>query len=142
MKKTHFKDTIGKIVLSLLLLFLGETIFNYGLYWPLLFSLVMITRRTYYFAFLLGTLVSSLTSSSLGLASLTLVAGLFIFERLWRGLGGRMWLTGLVVFGFSFLTDRILGLSWSVFEGVVNVALVVLLWKLEFFSDEIHLSHR
>lgn len=142
MKKTHFKDTIGKIVLSLLLLFLGESIFNYGLYWPLLFSLVMITRKTYYFVFILGVLVSSLTSSSLGLASLILVSGLFIFERLRVSLGNRLWLTGLVAFGFSFLTDRILGLSWGWFEGALNVALVVLLWKLEFFGDEIHLSHR
>jgi|CXWL01.1.fsa_nt_gi hypothetical protein len=142
MKKTHFKDTIGKIVLSLLLLFLGEGLFNYGLYWPVLFSLVIITRKTYYFTFIFGILVSSLTSSSLGLASLTLVAGLFVFERLWSSLGGRLWLVVLVAFGLSFLTDRILGLSWIVFEGMVNIALVVLLWKLEFFSDEIHLSHR
>ena len=142
MRKTHYKDTIGKIIISLVLLFVGEGLFNFGLYWPILLSLVLVTRRTYFYALVFGLLLSSVTSTDLGLASLLLVVGLFIFERLRVGLGNNMWLTGLLVFGYSFLTDLILGLSWGVVEGVVNLSLFLLLWRLDFFGDEIHLQGR
>ncbi len=142
MKKTHFKDTIGKMILCLVLLFVGESLFSFGLYWPVILGLVLVTRRAYFFALFFGLIVSSVTATSLGLASLFLVVGLFIFERLGIWLGNNMWLTGLLVVGFSFLTDLVLGLSWGVTEGAANLILLLLLWKLDFFGDEIHLNGR
>src|SRR3989339_621336 len=102
MRKTQTKNTTGKIVLSFILLFLGEGLFAMSLFWPVLFSLVVGSpKKTYWLGFLLGLIFSVMTGTALGLASLVIVAGLFIFER-WRGvLGNNVWLTGLAAVAFG-----------------------------------------
>jgi len=86
--------------------------------------------------------LSLMTGTALGLASLVIVAGLFIFER-WRGwLGDNVWLTGLAAVAFGFIGDRILGLSWSAAEGLINFGLTWLLMRLGYFADEIQLTSR
>ena len=113
-----------------------------NLFWPVLFSLITMTKKTYWLGFWLGLILSLMTGTALGLASLAIVAGLFIFER-WRGwLGDNVWLTGLAVVAFGFIGDRILGLSWSAAEGLINFGLTWLLVRLGYFADEIQLTSR
>lgn len=140
MTKTHFKDIIGKVGLCFLLLLLGEGLFGFGLFWPVLLALVIRTRQTYYWGFLLGLVLSLMTATSLGLASLVISGGLFIFER-WRGvLRDNIWLMGLVAATFGFAGDKILGLPWSLFEGVTVLGLTYLIWRFDYFADEVALS--
>lgn len=113
-----------------------------GLFWPVLFSLVLTTKKTYWLGFLLGLILSVMTGTALGLASLIIVCGLFIFQR-WRGvLRDNVWLSGLAAVALGLIADRILGLSWSVAEGLTNFGLTWLLWKLDYFADEVHLTSR
>ena len=142
MRKTQTKNITGRIVLSFVLLFLGEGLFAMSLFWPVLFSLVGLTKKTYWLGFLLGLIFSVMTGTALGLASLVIVGGLFIFER-WRGvLGDNVWLTGLAAVAFGFTADRILGLSWGPVEGLTNFVLTWFLMRLGYFADEIHLTSR
>ena len=142
MRKTQTKNITGKIVLSFSLLFLGEGLLAMNLFWPVLFSLITMTKKTYWLGFWLGLILSLMTGTALGLASLAIVAGLFIFER-WRGwLGDNVWLTGLAVVAFGFIGDRILGLSWSAAEGLINFGLTWLLVRLGYFADEVQLTSR
>ena len=142
MRKTQTKNITGRIVLSFVLLFLGEGLFAMSLFWPVLFSLVGLTKKTYWLGFLLGLIFSVMTGTALGLASLVIVGGLFIFER-WRGvLGDNVWLTGLAAVAFGFTADRILGLSWGSVEGLTNFGLTWFLMRLGYFADEIHLTSR
>ena len=141
MRKTQTKDTIGKIVLSLALLLIGEGFFGFGLFWPVLFSLVLTTKKTYWLGFFIGLILSVMTGTALGLASLVIVSGLFIFERWrWGVLRDNVWLSGLAAVVFGFIVDRILGLSWGVAEGLINFGLTWLLWKLDYFADGVHLT--
>ena len=142
MRKTQSKDTIGKVFLCALLLLLGEGLFGISLFWPVILSLIVTTRKTYYLGFVLGLVLSVMTGTYLGLASLLIVGGLFIFER-WRGvLGDNVWLTGLVAVLFGLVVDFALGLSWSLIEGIFNFGLTFLIWKLGYFADEVHLTGR
>lgn len=142
MRKTQTKNSIGKIILSFILLLLGEGLLGMSLFWPVLFSLVLLTKKTYWLGFLLGLILSVMTGTALGLASLIIVGGLFIFQR-WRGvLRDNVWLSGLAAAALGLIADRILGLSWSVLEGLVNFGLTWLLWKLDYFADEVHLTSR
>ncbi len=113
-----------------------------NLFWPVLFSLVRLTKKTYWLGFGLGLVLSVMTGTALGLASLVIVAGLFIFER-WRGrLRDNVWLTGLAAVAFGFIGDKILGLSWGPVEGLTNFGLTWLLVRLDYFADEVHLTSR
>ena len=113
-----------------------------SLFWPVLFSLLGLTKKTYWLGFLLGLVLSLMTGTALGLASLVIVVGLFIFER-WRGvLGNNVWLTGLAAVAFGFIGDRILGLSWGLVEGLTNFGLTWLLARLGYFADEVQLTSR
>lgn len=142
MRKTQSKDTIGKVILCSLLLLLGEGLFGLSLFWPVILVLVVTTRRTYFFGLLLGLALSVMTGTTLGLASLLIVGGLFVFER-WRGaLRDNVWLTGLVAVLFAGSVDLILGLSWSLLDGLLNFGLTYLIWKLGYFADEVHLTGR
>lgn len=140
MRKTHFKDTIGKVGLCFGLLLLGEGLFGFGLFWPVLLALIVATRQTYYWGFLLGLLLSVMSATPLGLASLIITGGLFIFERcryFWRD---NVWLTGLAAVMFGLAGDKILGLSWSLFEGFLVLGLTYVIWRFDYFSDEVALS--
>lgn len=140
MRKSQTKNTTGKIILSVVFLFLGEGLFSLGLYWPFLLSLFISSGGRYGFAFLFGVLVSLVTATSLGLASLILVVGLFVFSRLRVVTPNNFWLAagGAVVLGL--VTDKVLSLSWSVYEAFANLALVFLLSRLGYFDDDLRLS--
>lgn len=140
MKKTQTKDTTGKIILSLLLLFLGEGLFSFNLYWPVLFSLVFISKKTYWYSFFFGALVSIVTSTSLGLMSLLIVIGLFVFGRIRERVRSNFLLIALVVVLFNFAGDKLAGLNWSFSEGLANFGLTYLLFKLDFFNDDLRLA--
>lgn len=117
MKKTLTKDTTAKIILSLVLLFLGEGLFSFGLYWPVILSLGLVSKRGYWYGFIFGILVSAVTRSTLGFASLLLVMGMFLFGRLRERIRANVWLTSLVAVLFNLVADKLMGLSWTVFEG-------------------------
>lgn len=140
MSKTHLKDTTGKIVLGGLALLLGETLLGYGLFWPFLLALMLKTRRTYLVGFMAGLMLSVMTATALGLASLVIVACLFIFERGVGWLLGNVWSMGLVAVVFGLGLDLVLGLPWSALEGLTVALVTMLLWKLGYFADEVHLS--
>ncbi len=142
MKKTQTKDTTGKIILSLLLLFLGEGLFSFNLYWPVLFSLVYISKKTYWYGFFFGILVSVVSLTPLGLMSLLIVAGLFIFGRIREQVRSNFLLIALAAVIFNLVSDKLSGLSWSVSEGLANFVLTWLLFKLDFFNDDLHLANR
>lgn len=117
MKRTQTKDTTAKIILSLALLFLGEGLFSFGLYWPVIMSLGLVSKRGYWYGFVFGILVSAVTRSPLGLASLLIVMALFIFGRLRERVRANVWLIGLMAVLFNLVADKAMGLSWSLFEG-------------------------
>ncbi len=142
MKKTQTKDTIAKIILSLVLLFLGEGLFGFGLYWPVIMSVGLVSKRGYWYGFVLGILVSGVTRSSLGLASLLIVSSLFLFGRLRERVRENVGLIGLVAVGFNLAADKTMGLSWSVFEGAAVFLTTLLFFRLDFFDDDLHLSNR
>lgn len=142
MKKTQTKDTTGKIILSLFLLFLGEGLFSYGWYWPMIMSLGLASKRAYWYGFFFGILVSGVTRTSLGLASLLIVIALFLFGRLREKVRANVWLIGLVAILFNLVADKLLGLSWTVFEGATGFLLTLLLFRLDFFNDDLRLSNR
>ncbi|MFZ2201779.1 MAG: hypothetical protein WAV56_00085 [Microgenomates group bacterium] len=142
MRKTQTKNSIGKVVLSLGLLLLGEGLFGFGLFWPVMFSLVLVSKRTYWLGFFLGVILAVMTGTALGLASLVIICGLFVFER-WRGvLRDNIWLTGLAAVLLGLVSDRILGLSWGWVEGLANFGLTWFLWRLDYFAEEVHLTSR
>lgn len=142
MKKTQTKDTIAKMILSLVLLFLGEGLFSFGLYWPVIMSLGLVSKRGYWYGFIFGILASAVTRTPLGLASLLIVMGLFLFGRLRERFRDNVGLVGLVVVVFGLVTDKVMGLSWSVLEGGAVFLVTLLLFRLDFFSDDLHLSNR
>src|SRR3989344_1052769 len=126
MRKTQTKNSTGKIVLSFILLFLGEGLFAMSLFWPVLFSLLGLTKKTYWLGFLLGLILSLMTGTALGLASLVIVVCLFIFERRRVFLGHNVWLTGLAAVAVGFIAYKNLGLSWGIVEGMTNFGLTLL----------------
>lgn len=140
MKKTQTKDTTGKIILSLFLLFLGEGLFSFNLYWPVLFSLVFISKKTYWYGFFFGVLVSIVTGTELGLMSLLIVAGLFIFGRVREKVRSNFLLIALAAVLFSFAGDALPELNWSLSEGLANFVLTWFLFRLDFFNDDLHLA--
>lgn len=140
MSKTHLKDTTGKIILGGLALLLGETLLGYGLFWPFLLALMLKTKRTYLIGFVAGLMLSVMTATSLGLASLVIVVCLFIFDRGGGWFLGNVWLMGLTAAVFGLGLDLVLGLPWNALEGLVVALVTMLLWKLGFFADEVHLS--
>lgn len=142
MKKTQTKDTIAKMILSLVLLFLGEGLFSFGLYWPVIMSLGLASKRGYWYGFVFGILASAVTRTPLGLASLLIVVDLFLFGRLREQVRENVGLVGLVAVVFSLVADKAMGLSWSVLEGGVVFLVTFLLFRLDFFSDDLHLSNR
>ena len=142
MKKTQTKDTTGKIVLSLALLFLGEGLFSFGLYWPVILSLGFSLKKGYWYGLVFGLLVSAVTRTDLGLASALIVVALFLFSRLREQVGSNRWLVGFVAIGANLAADKIMGLSWGIVEGVSVLLLALLLFKLDFFNDDLHLSNR
>ncbi|MBI2325827.1 hypothetical protein HYU91_00350 [Candidatus Collierbacteria bacterium] len=142
MKKTQTKDTIAKMILSLVMLFLGEGLFSFGLYWPVIMSLGLVSKRGYWYGFVFGILVSAVTRSILGLASLLIVSSLFLFGRLRERVRENVGLIGLVAVGFNLIADKVMGLSWSVFEGVAVFLLALIFFRLDFFNDDLHLSNR
>jgi len=82
------------------------------------------------------------TKTTLGLASLLIVVALFLFGRFREQVRSNIWLVGLMGVGLNFVSDKILGLSWTVFEGVAVFLLTVFLSRLDFFNDDLHLSNR
>jgi len=142
MEKTQTKDTTAKIILSLVLLFLGEGLFSFGLYWPVIMSLGLASKKGYWYGFIFGVLVSAVTRSTLGLASLLIVVALFLFGRLRERVRENVGLIGLAAVVFNLVADKAMGLSWSVFEGGVVFLLILLLFRLDFFNDDLHLSNR
>ena len=48
----------------------------------------------------------------------------------------------LVMMVFNFGADKLMGLSWSWIEAVMVFATTILLSKLDFFNDDLHLSSR
>lgn len=142
MKKTQTKDTTVKIILTLLLLFFGESLFSYGWYWPVVLSLGFVSKRAYWYGFVFGILVSGVTRTPLGLASLLIVTSLFLFGRLRERVRSNVWLISLAAVLFNLVSDKLMGLSWSVFEGVVIFLTTLLFFRLDFFNDDLHLSNR
>ncbi|OGD72447.1 hypothetical protein A3A84_02600 [Candidatus Collierbacteria bacterium RIFCSPLOWO2_01_FULL_50_23] len=128
--------------MSLVLLFLGEGLFNFGLYWPVLFSLTFISKKAYWYGFLFGVLVSVVTATPLGVMSLTIVAGLFIFERVVERVGGSFLLVTVSAIVFNLISDKLAGANWSIGEGLTNLVLTWLLFKMDFFNDDLHLASR
>ena len=139
MKKTQTKNTTGLMLLSLALLFFGEGVFSAGLYWPVLFSLSYISSNIYWFAFLFGILVSLVTVTPFGLASLVLIGGLFLFGRIQLAVGNNFLFLVLIGSIFGFVTDIVLSLSWSFFEAVGSALVIFTLWRLNFFDNDLAL---
>ena len=142
MKKTQSKDTIGKIILSILLLFLGEGLFGYSLYWAVLLSLTMKLKNRYWFGLLFGILVSSVTKTELGVASLAVVLVIFIFDRIRNQIGANLFMVIAFVSLINFLTDLAMGLRFGWVELVASGLTTSLFYKLDFFNDDLHLSNR
>lgn len=80
-------------------------------------SLGLVSKRGYWYGFIFGILMSAVTRSPLGLASLLIVLGLFLFGRLRERVRANVWLIGLMAVMFNLVADKLMGLSWSVFEG-------------------------
>lgn len=116
--------------------------FNYGWYWPVILSLGFTSKKSYWFGFFIGILVSAVTKTNLGLASLLIVAALFIFDRLREQMRSNTWLVGLAAVIFGLVADKLMGTNWSFFEGVTVFLLSRLLYRLDFFNDDLHLSSR
>lgn len=142
MKKTQSKDTIGKIILSILLLFLGEGLFGFALYWAVLLSLTMKSKNRFWFGVLFGILVSSVTKTELGVASLAIVLAVFVFDRIRNQVGANLMMVLIFVGLVSFLTDWAMGLRFGWMELIAGGVLTFLFYKLDFFNDDLHLSNR
>ncbi len=140
MKNAQTKNTIAKHGLCLILFLFGESLLSWGLYWPVLISLLIESRSAYYLGFGVGLLLSLMTGTRLGLASGLIVVALLIFEIGMGKLRANVWLTGSAAVLFDLATDHILGLSWSFGEGTAVLALTWVFWKLGYFADEVHLS--
>jgi len=141
MKKSQSKDTTEKIILSLVLLFLGEGLFGFGLYWPVLLSLGLSSKNSYWYGLVFGVLVSAVTKTSLGWASLIIVLALFIFDRVREKIRANIILVFIIVCVLNLVTDKILGQSWGIFELLANGLVTMILFRLEFFNDDLHLSN-
>lgn len=142
MKKTQSKDTIGKIILSILLLFLGEGLFGFSLYWAVLLSLTMKSKNRYWFGVIFGILVSSVTKTGLGIASLMIVLTVFIFDRIRNQIGVSPLMVIVFVGGVNLLADWVMGLRFGWLELTAGGLVTALVYKLDFFNDDLHLSNR
>lgn len=83
-----------------------------------------------------------MTRSLLGLASLLIVSGLFLFGRLRERVRENVVLIGLTAVVFNLVADKAMGLSWSVLEGGAIFLVTFLLFRLDFFDDDLHLSNQ
>lgn len=135
MVKPQTKNIIGRILFSLLFLFLGEGLFGVGVYWPFILSLITNGQMFFLYGFVFGIVVSVVTGSELGKASLLIVIGLFIYDRLRNKLSSSLWLIGLLAMFLSLVTDSVLGLSWSFWEGLFNFGLVWFLGAWGYFDE-------
>lgn len=139
MRKTQTKNTTQRIVLSLIFLVLGETIFSAGLYWPVLFSLFFVKGSPYWYGLVFGILISLLTSTPLGLASVIIVVGMFVFSLIKTVAASNVLMLSLSAVVFGLLTDLFLSLSWGWLELTGSVILVWILWRLNYFDDDLAL---
>lgn len=139
MKKAQSKNITGLLFLSLVFLFVGEGVFSAALYWPFLLALSVSWRNTYWYVFLFGLLLSLVTVTPLGLASLILLVSVFIFSKAYFMAGENLWLMLLLVGVISVVADLLLFRSLSLVEVAANVILVFLLWRLNFFDNDLAL---
>jgi hypothetical protein len=134
------KNTIKTVLTVVVLVFLGEGVLGWGLYWPYLLILLN-WNGVYWFALAIGICISVLRGLSVGLPSLFILAvvgGLSFVVNARREIG---WV--IVLFGAlsSIVFDIVFGLKWSFWE--VVAVLVVGLWALSRFerSETIRINY-
>jgi hypothetical protein len=112
------KNTIKQSLFLILALFIGEGVFGFGLFWPLL--LIMKDKKwIYWVAFFSGVFLSIIYSQDIGLMSLYLVTVITLtalFMGGARGFGKWVILVSVLV---SSLFDFCFGLPFGIWEMIV-----------------------
>ena len=109
------------IILLVLATLLGEGILGWGLYWPILLVLDR-WDGVFWLAALVGIFIAVLNGQMVGLPSLLIIVFLGLLALVPAGLRDNVVVFALVSVILNLVTDKILGLSWTVWE-MLGVAL-------------------
>jgi len=126
MPKTQNKNNIAWVGLSLIFLFLGEGIFSLGIY---LVPLLKLSNKdwSFYLALGLGIILSLMTGSALGLASLLLVIYLLLARALIGFFRDNLIVLGVLMMVANYAIDKVVGGWWNILEaGIIFVLILVM----------------
>lgn len=118
------KNIIYKTVGVVILLLIGEGVFGWAVYWPVLWFLLE-WKYVYWLVFALGFLLTGLTGLVIGWSSLVLVVGVWILSLLKGFLGKDTWMEVLAVTGVAWAASLVTGLQFSLVEAVVIASVMV-----------------
>lgn len=118
------KNIIYKMVGVVILLLIGEGVFGWAVYWPVLWFLLE-WKYVYWLVFALGFLLTGLTGLVIGWSSLVLIVGVWILSLLKGFLGKDTWMDVLVVTGVAWVFSLVTGLQFSLVEAVVIASIMV-----------------
>lgn len=118
------KNIIYKMVGVVILLLIGEGVFGWAVYWPVLWFLLE-WKYVYWLVFALGFLLTGLTGLVIGWSSLVLVVGVWVLSLLKGFLGKDTWMEVLAVTGVAWAVSLVTGLQFSLVEAVVIASIMV-----------------
>lgn len=118
------KNIIYKMVGVVILLLIGEGVFGWAVYWPVLWFLLE-WKYVYWLVFALGFLLTGLTGLVIGWSSLVLIVGVWILSLLKGFLGKDTWMDVLAVTGVAWVASLVTGLQFSLVEAVVIASIMV-----------------
>jgi len=126
MKARDTENNIAILVAGVVLMLVGEGVLNWG-GWLVVLWMMSGWSGIFWYGLAVGVILSGMTGGSLGLASLVILAVLLLFSVLKQD-GGEEKLKVVVLLAVvGWLVDRILGMSWSWWEILLNGGLYYLL---------------
>jgi hypothetical protein len=127
------KNTIKEIFFLTISVLLFEGVMGLGVFWPFLLNQTE-RKNSFWLAFFCGVLFSLFYNQKIGLMSLFLVT-VMVGMHLMVGGGGKGKIIMTVSLIANFVFDRLFGLNWSLWEGLV-ILVVCLLFAKDLESQE------
>ena len=141
MIENQVKNTIKVLLGAILAVVIGEGILGWGLYWPFLFILLE-WNGIYWFALILGILISVFNGVPVGLPSLFLVVVVGVMSIFFDNRKDLLLVMAILSMVANFIFDKLFGLNWSVIEGLVVLVFSFFVLSLGERAESIHIKYR
>ena len=140
MIESQVKNTIKVLLGAIAAAAIGEGVLGWGLYWPFLFILFE-WEGVYWFALLIGILISVFNGVAVGLPSLFLVVVIGVLSLFFDGRRDLILVMVILSVVANFVFDRLFGLGWNLWEGIAVLLTSLFVFNLDSRAESIHIKY-